>query len=147
MEVHSMGLEILSNINATYREVPKEAINKTNIETNTNVQVQSSVQNIAQSETKAISNSENAKYYNEAKEEKAGKYQTAQRMKKAVENANERAKKTHCEFEYHEDTRRISISVKDNETGDVIREIPAEETLEMLSKMWELAGLFVDDKR
>ena len=63
------------------------------------------------------------------------------------DKANERAKKTHCEFQYHEDTNRISISVKDDDTGEVIKQIPAEETLDMLSKMWEMAGLFVDDIR
>ena len=30
---------------------------------------------------------------------------------------------------------------------ETIREIPAEETLNMLSKIWELAGLLVDERR
>ena len=34
-----------------------------------------------------------------------------------------------------------------SDTREVIKEIPAGETLDMLSKMWEMAGLFVDDKR
>ena len=54
---------------------------------------------------------------------------------------------TKCEFSYHEETKRVSIKVIDAETEEVIREIPPEETLEMLSKMWELAGLMVDEKR
>ena len=54
---------------------------------------------------------------------------------------------TKCEFSYHEPTGRISIKVMDKETDEVIREIPPEETLEMVEKMWELAGLIVDEHR
>ena len=74
---------------------------------------------------------------------------TSRRIKNAVEHANQtmRHAKTKCEFSYHEETKRVSIKVIDEETEEVIREIPPEETLEMLSKMWELAGLMVDEKR
>ncbi len=73
----------------------------------------------------------------------------SRRIKSAVEHANKsmRHAKTKCEFSYHEETKRVSIKVIDEETEEVIREIPPEETLEMLSKMWELAGLMVDEKR
>lgn len=73
----------------------------------------------------------------------------SKRIKDAVDHANQtmRQSKTKCEFSYHEETKRVSIKVIDEETEEVIREIPPEETLEMLSKMWELAGLMVDEKR
>ncbi len=82
--------------------------------------------------------------------EQAGNEENAsRRIKSAVEHANKtmRHAKTKCEFSYHEETKRVSIKVIDEETEEVIREIPPEETLEMLSKMWELAGLMVDEKR
>lgn len=74
---------------------------------------------------------------------------TSRRIKSAVDHANKtmRQSKTKCEFSYHEETKRVSIKVIDAETEEVIREIPPEETLEMISKMWELAGLMVDEKR
>ena len=137
-----MGLEVLSNIGATYKEVPREIL-KLDTSNTSNLQYDRGVQTIAQTETKAIKNTEN----NKANAEGDEKSKMNQRIKSAVDKANERVKKTHCEFQYHEETNRISISVKDDETGEVIKEIPAEETLDMLSKMWELAGLFVDDKR
>ena len=142
-----MGLEIISNVGAVYKEVPKEVMPK--VETTTHMEMMGSnvTQHISQAETKAVNVSTQAEYYKE-ESKKEGIYQNnAQKLKKAVEKANKNAQKTHCEFAYHEDTNRISISIKDNETGDVIKEIPAEETLDMLSRMWELAGLFVDDKR
>ena len=75
------------------------------------------------------------------------------RVKDAVNQANNKLKlkqkhmSTKCEFSYHEPTGRISIKVMDKETDEVIREIPPEETLEMVEKMWELAGLIVDEHR
>lgn len=68
-------------------------------------------------------------------------------LKSAVSQANNRLKYTQCEFSYHEGTKRVSIKVTDKDTGEVIREIPPEETLEMVQKMWELAGLMVDERR
>lgn len=71
------------------------------------------------------------------------------KMKAAIDKVNEKIvpSKTRCEFSYHEDTNRISIKVIDQATEETIREIPAEETLNMLSKIWELAGLLVDERR
>jgi flagellar protein FlaG len=54
---------------------------------------------------------------------------------------------TRCEFAYHEETKRISIKVIDRETEEVVREIPPDDTLKMLEKMWEMAGLLVDERR
>lgn len=74
---------------------------------------------------------------------------TDQQIKDAVSKANNKLKihRTSCEFSYHEETNRVSIKVIDNDTHETIREIPPEETLEMVQKMWELAGLLVDERR
>lgn len=71
------------------------------------------------------------------------------KMKDAIDKVNAKIvpSKTRCEFSYHEDTKRVSIKVIDQNTEEVIREIPPEETLDMLSKMWELAGILVDERR
>ncbi len=70
-------------------------------------------------------------------------------LRTAVNQANSKLKmsRTKCEFSYHETTKRVSIKVMDKETNEVIREIPPEETLEMVEKMWELAGILVDERR
>ena len=54
---------------------------------------------------------------------------------------------TVAEFGYNEPTHRITITIKDKETGDVIKEIPSEKILKMVAKAWEIAGLMVDEKR
>ena len=68
---------------------------------------------------------------------------------KAIESANRRMRMQHtkCEFSYHETTKRVSIKVIDENTEEVIKEIPPEKTLEMIEKMWELAGIILDERR
>lgn len=83
------------------------------------------------------------------KEEKAEKNLLKQRkLREAIDRANQetRLKQTACEFSYDERTNRIAIKVKDKDTDEVIREIPAEETLEMLAMIKEQAGLMLDEK-
>lgn len=72
-----------------------------------------------------------------------------QRLKNAVNQANNAMKhtRTGCEFAYHEETNRISIKVYDKDTKEVLREIPPEESLEVLERIWEVAGLLVDERR
>ena len=55
-----MGLEVLSNIGATYKEVPREII-KLDTSNTSNLQYDRGVQTIAQTETKAVKNTENNK--------------------------------------------------------------------------------------
>jgi flagellar protein FlaG len=81
--------------------------------------------------------------------DKKGKEPTQDEVKSKIDQANKELKhaKTSLDFKYHEATKRISITVYDKETKEVIREIPPEKSLDMLEKMWELAGMIVDDKR
>ncbi len=65
----------------------------------------------------------------------------------AVARANMKLEHTRCEYSYHKDTNRVSIKVINSDTDEVIREIPPEKSLDMLQKMWEMAGILVDEKR
>ena len=75
------------------------------------------------------------------------------KIKAAVDDLNKTVKQaspmhhTQLSFKYHEDTNRISITVTDSDTDEVIREIPPEKTLDMLAKAWEMAGLLGDERR
>ena len=75
------------------------------------------------------------------------------KIKAAVDDLNKTVKQaspmhhTQLSFKYHEDTNRISITVTDSDTDEVIREIPPEKTLDMLAKAWAMAGLLVDERR
>ncbi len=54
--------------------------------------------------------------------------------------------RTRCEFTYHEKVKRVSIKILNSDTGEVIREIPPEDTIKMIEKMWELVGILFDEK-
>lgn len=86
---------------------------------------------------------------NDASSEQKDQEATKEMVQAVVKQVNSKLRhaKTKCEFSYHETTQRISIKVMDKETNEVIREIPPEKSLEMLEKMWELAGILVDEKR
>lgn len=68
-------------------------------------------------------------------------------MDDAVKRANLRMEHTRCEYSYHKETNRVSIKVINSDTDEVVREIPPEKSLDMLQKMWEMAGILVDEKR
>lgn len=72
-----------------------------------------------------------------------------EKIQSAIKEINDKIKPTHteCQFSYHERTRRISIKVIDQASGEIIREIPPEKTLDMIAKMWEMEGILVDEKR
>lgn len=64
-----------------------------------------------------------------------------------ISTANSRITKTRCEYSYDEATKRVSIKVFNKDSDELIREVPPEKSLEVLQKMWELAGFIVDEKR
>jgi flagellar protein FlaG len=50
------------------------------------------------------------------------------------------------DFSIHEQTKRIMVKVRDKETGEIIREIPPEKTQDLLVKLWEMAGILIDER-
>lgn len=75
-----------------------------------------------------------------SKEQKTGQ------LKKAVTDLNKQLKDSEAIFGIHEKTNRVTIKIVDKSTKEVIREFPPEETLDMIAKVWELAGIRVDQK-
>lgn len=73
----------------------------------------------------------------------------AKRIKSLVDGTNNRIRESRrrCEYSYHEEVNRVSIKVINSDTQEVIKEIPPEEALKTLEKIWEIAGILVDEKR
>ena len=63
-------------------------------------------------------------------------------MNKKINNSNEVAM-----FGIHEETNRVMIKIMDKDTKEVIKEFPPEKTLDMIAKLWEMAGILVDERR
>ncbi|MEK5035993.1 flagellar protein FlaG [Paenibacillus sp. FSL R7-0302] len=53
---------------------------------------------------------------------------------------------TTLEISIHEKTHDIMVKVLNKETGEIIREVPREKTLDLVAKMMEIAGILVDEK-
>ncbi|MBF4694500.1 flagellar protein FlaG [Fusibacter ferrireducens] len=122
---------------------------------NTNVQATSNIRMEAQSSLvqkgEQVENFENSK--------KVSKVEMVQKsndeslfedevLKKSVEQANKNLEGYNRTIErsVHSVTHTVMYTVKDTKTGDVIAEFPPRKIQDMIAKMWEIAGLVVDEK-
>ena len=71
---------------------------------------------------------------------------TNEKIKKAVEQFNKNAN-SEAVFGIHDKTNRVTIKIVDKKSKEVIKELPPEKTLDMIAKVWEMAGILVDEKR
>ena len=71
-----------------------------------------------------------------------------EQIKQAVEKFNKSMiNNSEAVFGIHEGTNRVTIKIVDKQSKEVIKELPAEKTLDMIAKVWEMAGILVDEKR
>jgi flagellar protein FlaG len=68
---------------------------------------------------------------------------------KAIDRAIKAAAgpETTLEFSVHKQTNEIMVKVLNKDTGEVIREVPPEKMLDLVAKLWQMAGIFVDERR
>lgn len=83
----------------------------------------------------------------EQKKEEGEAAKQNEQIRKAVENINKNNKNTEAVFGIHDGTNRVTIKIVDKNSREVIKEFPPEKTLDMIEKVWEMAGLMVDEKR
>lgn len=67
-------------------------------------------------------------------------------IRKAVDEINKKAHNSEAVFGIHDATNRVTIKIVDKDTKKVLKEYPPEKTLDMIAKVWEMAGLLVDQK-
>lgn len=68
-------------------------------------------------------------------------YRAIERAVKAMQGPE-----TSIQMHVHEKTHAVVIKVFNKETGDLIREVPPEKTLDLVAKMMEFAGILIDEK-
>lgn len=68
-------------------------------------------------------------------------------LKSAVDDLNKQMKNSEAIFGIHDKTNRVTIKIVDKESKEVLKEYPPEQTLDMIAKVWEIAGILVDEKR
>ena len=145
-----MGMEVNSTIAASYQQtapkpaapVQTEAVQTADAGVQTAVAPQQSVQALQQ---QSGTNQQDG----QQGQNQGQRQPTQDEIKSAISHANKHAHfgNTSAQFSYHEKTKRISVKIFDKDTNEVIREIPPEETLDMIAKMYELAGIMIDEKR
>lgn len=71
-----------------------------------------------------------------------------EKVRKAISEMSKKVKSNaEAVFGIHDKTNRVTIKMVDKETKEVIKEFPPDETLDMIAKVWEIAGIMVDEKR
>lgn len=72
---------------------------------------------------------------------------TNEQIRKAVEQIKKNISNSEAVFGIHEGTNRVTIKIIDKGTKEVIKELPPEKTLDMIARVWDMAGILVDEKR
>ena len=54
---------------------------------------------------------------------------------------------THLKFTLHEELNEYYVQVIDEQTNEVVKEIPSKKVMDIVAKMHEMIGLLVDEKR
>lgn len=144
-----MGIEPISSMMTV--QAPGSAVQKTRapVQAEKPESADSSVQ-AAEKVDQTTSIVENAREKGKSENgEQQGKEQQAsnEQVRKAVEQLNKNMANSEAVFGIHEGTNRVTIKIVDKSTKEVIRELPPEKTLDMIARVWDMAGILVDEKR
>lgn len=109
--------------------------------------ISSKIDSIAQSKMARVKNADNVTS-GSVNSEKSIKL-TKDNVDNLVDTLNSAAKSVneHVSFSFHEKTNRVIMKFTNNETNEVIREIPPKEMIRLLEHMHDLIGMFVDESR
>ena len=142
-----MGIEAIKGAGMSFQasvsapEVKAEAAHRVEVAEATRVS-----QNIAQ-ETMAM-NTKETSGDGAGGNPQPGSYESQQaQIKRAVEEINKKANNSEAVWGVHEGTNRVTIKLVDKQTKEIIKEFPPDKTLDMIARVWEMAGLMVDEKR
>lgn len=153
-----MAIEAIKGAGMVYQgststaQVKEESQSKAEVSSKDNQMVSDTVAKETQAmNTKEASGGTSGEAGSQSQAQLAAQKQNEKNMqlKKAVDDINKRAVDDQSEavFGIHDKTNRITIKIIDKKTKEVIKEFPPEKTLDMIAKVWEMAGLMVDEKR
>lgn len=94
--------------------------------------------------TAAIEKVSNSASREEQDENKGSNNESA---RKAAMTYNKLTDNTKAVFGVNEATNRVTIKIVNKDTEEIIKEFPAEKTLDMIARVWEMAGIMIDEKR
>ncbi len=90
-----------------------------------------------------VSNSNNS----EGQENASGQSSSNETARQAAQTYNKLTENTKAVFGVNEATNRVVIKIVNKDTDEIVKEFPAEKTLDMIARVWEMAGIMVDERR
>ncbi|MGG3563596.1 flagellar protein FlaG [Neobacillus rhizosphaerae] len=74
--------------------------------------------------------------------------QTKEKTEKVINSMNEflKASNTHLKFQFHDELKEYYVTLVDDTTNEVVKEIPSKKLLDMYAAMTDYLGLLVDKK-
>ncbi|WP_248278321.1 flagellar protein FlaG [Bacillus sp. DNRA2] len=80
--------------------------------------------------------------------EGSGQQNSKEQTEKVIKGLNEflSASNSHLKFQFHDGTKEYYVSIVDDKTNEVIKEIPSKKLLDMYAAMTDYLGLLVDRK-
>lgn len=148
----------MENISMTQRSLPQavKAPELTGLDKQANVQQENVQSRPKTAKTDTAGNSREISMQQtragQTQQEQTGERTEAQERynqvmaEKAVENANQRVHSmgTNAKFEYNDEINRITITISDKSSNEVVREIPPEATQKMLERIHTMRGMLMD---
>lgn len=139
-----MGIESVKNSTASYQRTPETMdVKLENVSTAS--QAQQGARDLGGKV--AVFETEANRHRAEGEEPGVSQNVTNEKIKKVVDEINKQNRNSEAIFGIHDATNRVTIKIVDKDTREVIKEYPPEKTLDMIAKVWEMAGLMVDEKR
>ncbi|WP_413300379.1 flagellar protein FlaG [Bacillus sp. 1P10SD] len=76
------------------------------------------------------------------------KAQSKEKTEKVIQSMNDflKASNTHLKFQFHEELKEYYVTLVDDTTNEVVKEIPSKKLLDMYAAMTDYLGLLVDKK-
>ena len=143
-----MKVEAMNSVNNSYQEQGSSGVSVTEAQISSN-------SSLAESTASRPSNGNNMYAIELSAASQSAKIQpireegqaSNEQIRQAVEKINRNAHNEEAVFGIHDATNRVTIKIIDKETKEVIKEFPPEKTLDMIAKVWEMAGIMVDERR
>lgn len=143
-----MKVEAMNSVNNSYQEQGSSGVSVTEAQISSN-------SSLAESTVSRPSNGNNMDAIELSAASQSAKIQpireegqaSNEQIRQAVEKINRNAHNEEAVFGIHDATNRVTIKIIDKETKEVIKEFPPEKTLDMIAKVWEMAGIMVDERR
>ena len=139
-----MAIEAIKTTGVTYQGSTAQAEDKSTVSNSASAAATERTEQNGTGSSPAVSD-ETAEHDGKVEQEEKQPAGSKQ-IRKAIDEINRKAVNSEAIFGIHDKTNRVMIKIIDKDTKKVIKEYPPEKTLDMIAKVWEMAGLMVDEK-